>query len=398
MLSAAEKSRVVRFGLFEVDPQEGELRKSGLRIKLQDQPFQILTMLLERPGETLTREELRKRLWPADTFVDFDHSLNSSIKKLREALGDDSENPRFIETLHRRGYRFIAPVTGPQTSPVEHTEKISPATHSGNRKSAGWQKGAAALFFAGALLLVLWLRSPLPQPRVWRTQELTTDGLPKSSLVTDGNRVYFTEYPSGRVTIAQVSSSGGETITVNVSIPNPSVVDISKDKSELLVQALDGSCWSIPLPAGSPHRLGDVSGRCVLWSPEGKLLFASGERIASILEPSATDGLYLAEHDGSNPRKIATAPGSTGAFSFSPDGSRLRFTVTNPTNWTSAIWEARADGSDMHPLLPGWNEPPSRAFRTSLRLKESDDSVAYPADAHAPSVATVPRFISRRSA
>src|SRR5262252_2719210 len=107
-----EKSRVVRFGIFEVDLQEAELRKSGMRIKLQGQPFQILTMLLERPGETVTREELRQRLWPSDTFVDFDHSLNSSIKKLREALSDDSGNPRFIETLHRRGYRFIAPVDG----------------------------------------------------------------------------------------------------------------------------------------------------------------------------------------------------------------------------------------------------------------------------------------------
>src|ERR1035441_3783823 len=104
----AAKSRVIRFGVFEVDLQDAELRKSGIRIKLQEQPFQILTILLERPGQTVTREELRRQLWPADTFVDFDHSLNSSIKKLREALGDDSENPRFIETLHRRGYRFIA--------------------------------------------------------------------------------------------------------------------------------------------------------------------------------------------------------------------------------------------------------------------------------------------------
>lgn len=107
MHAPAAKSRVIRFGVFEVDLQETELRKSGIRIKLQEQPFQILTMLLERPGETVTREELRRRLWPADTFVDFDHSLNSSIKKLREALGDDSENPRFIETLHDAGIDLL---------------------------------------------------------------------------------------------------------------------------------------------------------------------------------------------------------------------------------------------------------------------------------------------------
>ena len=98
--------------MFEVNPRAGELRKSGLRIKLQDQPLQVLIVLLEHPGEMVSREELQRRLWPADTFVDFDHSLNSAVKKLREALGDQAENPRFIETLHRRGYRFIAPVEG----------------------------------------------------------------------------------------------------------------------------------------------------------------------------------------------------------------------------------------------------------------------------------------------
>ena len=122
MPAPADKSRVVRFGVFEVDLQEAELRKSGIRIKLQEQPFRILTMLLERPGQTVTRGEIERELW-ADTFVDFDHSLNSCINKLREALGDDSENPRFIETLPRRGYRFIAPVSS-------HSEPISAAVNS----------------------------------------------------------------------------------------------------------------------------------------------------------------------------------------------------------------------------------------------------------------------------
>src|SRR5215469_6665226 len=99
------------------------MRKHGLRIKLQDQPFKILLLLLEHPGQTVSRDDLRQKLWPADTFVDFDHSLNSSIKKLRKALGDDSENPRFIETLHRRGYRFIAPVDLPYVSAVVGSEQ-----------------------------------------------------------------------------------------------------------------------------------------------------------------------------------------------------------------------------------------------------------------------------------
>ena len=110
MKQASSSAEVIRFHVFEVDTVTGELRKHGLRIKLQEQPFQVLCLLLARPGELVTREELRKMLWPADTFVDFEHGLNKTINKLREALSDDKERPRYIETLPRRGYRFIAPV------------------------------------------------------------------------------------------------------------------------------------------------------------------------------------------------------------------------------------------------------------------------------------------------
>ena len=103
---------ILRFGTYEVDLRAGELRKQGKRIRLQEQPFHVLTVLLQRPGDVVTREELRTQNWPEDTFVDFDNSLNTAINKLREALGDSADNPRFIETLPRRGYRFIAPVTG----------------------------------------------------------------------------------------------------------------------------------------------------------------------------------------------------------------------------------------------------------------------------------------------
>lgn len=106
-------ARVVRFGLFEVDLDASELRRKGVRLKLQEQPLHLLTILLEHPGALVTREELRRQLWKPDTFVDFDHSLNTAMMRLREALGDSSENPRFIETVPRRGYRFIAPVTVP---------------------------------------------------------------------------------------------------------------------------------------------------------------------------------------------------------------------------------------------------------------------------------------------
>jgi DNA-binding winged helix-turn-helix (wHTH) protein len=109
-MSPVANARLYRFGIYEADVRSGELRRNGARLKLQDQPFQVLAMLLERPGEVVTREQLRQRLWPADTFVDFDHSLNTAINKLRDTLGDQAANPRFIETLAKRGYRFIAPV------------------------------------------------------------------------------------------------------------------------------------------------------------------------------------------------------------------------------------------------------------------------------------------------
>jgi cholera toxin transcriptional activator len=102
--------RIVRFGVFEVDLAAGELRKKGVRVRLQEQPFQTLALLLARRGDVVTRDELRQKLWPADTFVDFDHSLNTAVNKIREALGDSATSPRYVETLARRGYRFIAPV------------------------------------------------------------------------------------------------------------------------------------------------------------------------------------------------------------------------------------------------------------------------------------------------
>src|SRR5438874_10205186 len=121
-----------RFGVYEADANTGELRKSGVRLRLQEQPFQVLLMLLERPGELVTREEIRQRLWPADTFVDFDHSLNTVINKLRETLGDSASNPRFVETLARRGYRFLASVERipagavPARSPAENAHSPAP--------------------------------------------------------------------------------------------------------------------------------------------------------------------------------------------------------------------------------------------------------------------------------
>ena len=110
--------QVVRFGAFELDLRVGELRKAGVRVNLQEQPLKVLECLVERAGELVTREELRQRLWQGDTFVDFEHGVNAAVKRLRETLGDSAETPRFIETLPRRGYRFVAPVISPVRDPM----------------------------------------------------------------------------------------------------------------------------------------------------------------------------------------------------------------------------------------------------------------------------------------
>jgi TolB-like protein/DNA-binding winged helix-turn-helix (wHTH) protein len=132
MRPSAHSARLIRFGVYEADLRAGELRKQGRRIKLQDQPFQILGILLENHGEVVTREDLQKRLWEGDIFVDFDHSLNTAVMRLREALGDSSDNPRFIETLPKRGYRFIAPIDDVAVPPAEdpvHASIVHPETH-----------------------------------------------------------------------------------------------------------------------------------------------------------------------------------------------------------------------------------------------------------------------------
>lgn len=118
--------KVLKFGMFEADLNAGELRKNGARVRLQEQPFQLLAFLLQHPQEVISRAELREKLWPADTFVDFDHSLNTAVNKLREALGDSASNPRFIETIARRGYRFLVAVEVP--GPPEAKAKPDPST------------------------------------------------------------------------------------------------------------------------------------------------------------------------------------------------------------------------------------------------------------------------------
>jgi TolB-like protein/DNA-binding winged helix-turn-helix (wHTH) protein len=192
----------IRFGVFEVDLQARELRKQGFKVKLQEQPFQILSMLLERPGEIVTREEIRKRLWPADTFVDFDSGLNRATNRLRESLGDDAENPRFVETAPRRGYRFIAPVHIPDEDPVEiaapRLDLSAPAeiADPGIARRKPWIFGSGALLSAAALLgLAFAPPKILRYFQFWRTAPSITSiaVLPLTNLSGDPAQDYFSD-------------------------------------------------------------------------------------------------------------------------------------------------------------------------------------------------------------
>ena len=199
-MGIAQNAKVLRFGVFEVDFQAGEVHKAGLRIKVQEQPFQVLAMLLERRGEVVTREELHQRLWPGDTFGDFDHGLNTAVKKLRRALGDESDNPRFIETLPRRGYRFIAaivPVDG--ASSPDHPPIPAPAIAQPTpTRSLPWPlpaKVAAGTGILVAVVFAIWmlagqgLRAPAASPL--SIQSLAV--LPLENLSGDPAQDYFAD-------------------------------------------------------------------------------------------------------------------------------------------------------------------------------------------------------------
>src|SRR5712671_4358524 len=154
MIAPTQSRGLVRFGAFDVDLRSGELHKDGVKIKLQEQPFRLLALLLEHPGEVVTRDELRHRLWPEDTFVAFDDGLNTAIKKLRDALGDSAEKPRLIETLPKHGYRFLLPVTmiAPEPSSEFSTQAPDAASqvlrHPVWRKAKSWSRSLTVLLFA----------------------------------------------------------------------------------------------------------------------------------------------------------------------------------------------------------------------------------------------------------
>ena len=250
---------VIHFSVFEVDLRAGELRRNGRKVKLQEQPFQILAMLLEHPGEIVTREELRAKLWSADTFVGFDHSLNSAIRRLRDALDDSAENPTFVETLGHRGYRFIVPVDGGSSA-----RGIRIAAAPERSKSSFLGLWIVIAFLSPIVVAVLvWALWRYP----WRRTEVVERKLTANSLENSVSSAAVS--PDGKY-LAYADSTGiylklirtGETHPVPLP-PNFSarVDDWFSDGSRLLVsravQPGKASLWSISVFGGSPRQLAD---------------------------------------------------------------------------------------------------------------------------------------------
>ena len=367
----------VRFGAFEVDLRAGELRKCGIRLKLQNQPFRLLSILLQNAGDVVAREDLQRLIWGAETVVDFDHSLGTAVNKVREALNDSAESPRYIETLAKRGYRFIAPIQVVQ--PAEPPASTVLSEHPRNetvarvvlapaavrpKKPLAWRVPAAAVIAVLGLVFLFWKISLTPRPQVLRFTQVTLSdsifpgdqGLERFPvLLTDGSRLYFSTISNGRVVLAYSSTSGAEAhlLTTPSEIAEPALADISSDGSKLLiidqlVSQMERPLWIVPSAGGAARKVLSGLGHDATWMPDGQtILYAAGLHLS------------VTRNDALPPRTLATLPGRAFWLRCSPDGSRVRFTVVDPITRATSLWELTFDGNVLRKLLPGWSEPAS---------------------------------------
>ena len=352
----------VRFEAFELNLCTRELYRDGSRLKIRGHPIDVLAILLEHPGELVTRETLQKQLWPDDTFVDFEQILNNSIGKLRDALGDRAESPRYIETLPRLGYRFIAPVEKgagnnhaaqiPAIAEAQPATPISTITSRPHRISTHWILWpSVALVGAFAAFAYWYLRLPLPAPRITHYEQLTLDGRVKVALGTDGTRIYLSLVPT--TGIAQIPVSGGKVTEIPIELPSGPAPwfcsGVSPDGTNLLVLNTDyreekSKLWVVNT-SGRPARY-LVQASAAAWSPDGKTVAYADEH----------GDVYTIASDGGEPRLLhrlntpVTQTTWTRDMSWSPDGRTIRF-----SRWEGRIWEIGTDGADLHEWLPGWN-------------------------------------------
>ena len=334
----------LRFEDFELDLNAYELRRKGISVRLERQPMDLLILLVERRGQLVSREDIVERLWGPGVFVDVETGINTGIRKLRTAFGDSADNPRFIETVPRRGYRFVATVEGSpngitmQESAIEGLPQNTGLSGTVPPDLVREPKRTPAIIaISTAVLLLLlgvivWLCRPL-LPRVTNAVEITSDGkakIPMNLFVTDGVHVYFVEGTpwTGGSRIAQVSAVGGE--TTQIETPLREVLAI----------------YAQPLPAGTPHRVGKFYTSAACYSPDGlRIVYADGHALMTI------------NRDGSNPHELATVKEVVRDLRYSPDGKRIRFQIMSQEGFDSgSLWEINANGKSLHPILPKWKE------------------------------------------
>jgi len=336
----ADKGKdIVSFGSFEADLRGGELRRNGSKVRLQDQPFQILTMLLENPGEVVTREEMRNRLWPADTFVDFDHGLNAAVKRLRAALDDSAENPRFVETLARRGYRFVAPVAvKPNGTSLAPQIVTAPAQQKSRRGRIAVATLSLLLMGTGAG----WVAARRLNPKVQIVeQRLTANAMddPILSAVISPDSKYLAFADRSGLFLRVVGT--GE--THSLAMPREAKMRPTSwfpDGNHVLAlnsaDYEDGpSLWSVSVLGGSPRRL--------LANARDGSVSPDGTQIAFIRGNGKDQEIWLSSALGEQQRRVVGQAegrldqqvyrevlGDTGEIFgqlvWSPDGSRFAFT------------------------------------------------------------------------
>jgi eukaryotic-like serine/threonine-protein kinase len=358
--------QLVRFGVFELDLNTGELCKNGRRLKLQEQPFRLLSLLLEQPGQTITRNRLKEVLWPSDTFGDFDHSLNAAIAKLRQALGDSAENPRFIETLARRGYRFIAPVeivgsgegklTPASLADVKPIPEIPvrPATKPHIR--IGWMLAVAvaALVIVTALAIWFWRRPVASQTEV---VQLTNDtGLSMDPAVSADGKLLAYASDAGddrnlNIWIEQLGG-GGSAVQLTHSDADTSQPSFSPDGSKIVFSSAQngGGIYVIPTVGGEPVRVA-AAGRDPSFSPDGKwIAYWRGGYESPFFTYMQRATSYVLPTDGGQERRIGSDLNLGAARPvWAPDSKRL-LVVGGPEN-SSDLWVIYLDGK--RPLRTG---------------------------------------------